>query len=739
MRVALAAVVAVTLLAAGGVIAWSLRSPATVGRVTAASGGTVTTDEGVSVRFGPGALTADAEVRIVPRPSIEAPDGLGWIAEPVDISLRGAALRTSATVTLPLREEPADGLLTVVSRDGNRVWSSQGGTLDRAARTISTTVGQLSILSAGRAVVTTPDVTGGAGAYEAPDPDCGTTRSQRWTARAEGEAVKTCVAAGATDRPALMRVVSNRTSGQFAELGHYPPITLSQPNRASVADTVWRKLGEADRDHTFLPAKGELDISLPGNLSAVDFVTRTGPDVAVAEYIVQAMSSAFVPAEVTVKAVQCALALPLDALDGRVAACVSDAFAATPLLAEGVADNQARADRADVRGAVIAAMHGLPGVAASLPTASDGWRVIAERSPVIPGKALNEPGGSIPAAVVTTQERLYAAATRDSLTDALPPSGLVFANTSLTGPRVSDAVAALVTTPPLRWPCDETSRDGYVYGLADPNLLTYPARLTDLGLPPEDVGIVRQTAGRGKNYRLCIALDGTWTSLVAATPPGDFPQAEAAKLGALGSGACRATATNPFVPPDSTCRTVVRADLDGDSRTDTLLLFERAGRWTARSVLAAGRTSDVELPFASDDVDRPFDGPVVLDSIDLDGEPGEEIALRGGAGLWLLSLTSDGLVLIDHRFETAATPTRTAGLGCADLNRDGRPELVSGSATLNRDPRTGAIVGADTVETRWTWTGKTLVQAETIRRQLTGPQAAAAAAPPYREITCTWK
>ncbi|MBL7259174.1 hypothetical protein [Paractinoplanes lichenicola] len=731
MRVALAAVVAVVLLAAGGVIAWSLRSPATIARISAAAGGTITTDEGVSVRFGPGAVSVDTQVRIVPRPSVEPPDGLTWLAEPVAVSLDEGTLRTAATVTLPLRAKAKDGgLVTVVSRDGNRVWSSEGGVVDLDAGTITTTVGHLTIVSAGRAVVAAPDRAGaGAGAYGAPDPDCGTTRSDRWTAHVEGGAVKTCVAAGAADRSALLRVVSDSASGRFAELGGYPQLAVVQPNRASAADTVWRKLAETDRDYTFLPGRGMLDVSLPGNYNSIDFVARTGPDVAVAEYLVDVMSSAFVPAEVTVQAVRCALALPPDGLDGRLASCVIDAFDAVRILPEGVSENQARADRADVRGSVIAAMQGLTGAVASRPAVDDQWRVIARRGPVIPRKALNEPGGSLPAAVVTTQERLYAAAARDSLTDALPPSGLTFANTGLTGPRVTGAVAALVTTPPLRWPCDETSRDGYVYGLADPGLATYPARLADLGLPAEDVGIVRQTAGQGQDFRLCIALDGTWTSLVAGLPPGEFPAAEASKL--AGPVTCSSSApANAFVPPDATCRSVARADLDGDGRTDTLLLFHRGDRWTARAVLAAGRTSDVLLPFGR---------PAVLETIDLDGEPGEEVALQTGSTVHLLSLTSDGLVLIDQRFETASTLARTAGLGCSDINRDGRPELVSGSADYTRDPATGAIMTAATAETRWTWHGKTLHQAETIRRHLTGPQASAAAAPPHRDITCTWR
>ncbi|GAB2575277.1 hypothetical protein Aab01nite_14590 [Paractinoplanes abujensis] len=732
MRVALAALAAVVLLAAGGVIVWSLRSPATIARITAAAGGTVMTGDGVSVRFAPGAVTADTEVRIVPRPSIEAPDGLTWLAEPVAITLGAGTLRTSATITLPLRAEAEDGgLVTVVSRDGHRVWSSEGGIVDRTAGTITTTVGHLSIFSAGRAVVSAPDPTGeGGGAYEAPEPDCGTTPSDRWTAHVEGAAARACVAAGAADRSALMRVANGSASGRFARLGGYPPLAVAQPNRASAAETAWRKLAEADRDYTFLPGHGVLDVSLPGNYDSIDFVARTGPDVTRAEYLVDVMSSAFVPAEVTVTAVRCALALPPDGLDGRLASCVSDAFDAVPVLGEGAPENQARADRADVRGSVIAAIRGLTGVVASRPAEPDEWRVVARRSPVIPRKALNEPGGSIPAAVVSTQERLYAAAQRDTLTDALPPSGLTYAGTGLTGPRVTGAVAALVTTPPLRWPCDETSRDGYVYGLADSGLLTYPARLADLGLPPEDVGIVRQTAAGGTDYRLCIALDGTWTSLVAGIPPGDFPAAEARRLAGLGPVTCGETPANAFVPPDSVCRSIARTDLDGDGRTDTLVVYQRGDRWTARAVLAAGRTSDVLLP---------FDRPELLDSLDLDGEPGEEVALRTGPAVRLLSLTSDGLVLIEQSFATASTLARTAGIGCSDSNGDGRPELVSGSAGFTRDPRTGAIVAAATVETRWTWSGKSLQQGETIRRQLSGPQASSAAAPPYLDVTCAWR
>ncbi len=749
MRVALAAVVAAVLLLVAGVVVWTLRSPATVARITAATGGTITTGDGVSVRFGPGALSEDTEVRIVPRPSIAAPEGLTWLAEPFDVSLGGGSLRTSATLTLPLTRASQGDLTTVVSRDENGVWSSDGGTVDRDAGTITTVVGHLSIKSAAGTSVRPPRLVSGAGPYDAPDPDCGTTRSERWSARADGGAVKTCVAAGAADRAALMRVASNRAYGQFAELGGYPPITYAQPDAAGVAETVWRKLAEADRSHTFLPGRGLLDVGLPGGFRTIDFVTRGGLDVMVAEYVVGLMSAAYVSSDVTLEAVRCVLALPvvtdlahtrspqrLPELGAKVLGCVTGAFADTPVLGEGSPaqdKKDARDDRFAVTATVTTAIRGLPAAVETLlrSEAADttGRRVIADRSPVIPRKALNEPGGEIPAAVVATEQRLYAAAARDSLADALPPSGLIWSNTGLSGPRITDAVAALVTTPPLRWPCDATARDGYVYGLADANLLTYPARLADLGLPAEDVGIVRQTAGLGKDHRLCIALDGSWTSLTHNLPAGEFPASDAAKLPA--SATCDTTAPNAFLPPDSVCRSVARTDLDGDSRTDALLTFRRGDHWTARAVLAAGRVSDLVLPYEGDDA------PVMLDGVDLDGQPGEEIALQTGGVLRLLSFTGDGLVLIAQEFAAESTLAHTAGIGCADVDRDGRPELVEGAADFGRDPATGAIVAASTTETRWTWRGKTLERGETIRRRLTGTQANAVAGPPYRDVTCT--
>jgi hypothetical protein len=646
VRVALAAVVVAVLLAVGGVVVWTLRSPVTAAPITAARGGTITTDEGVSVRFAPGALSADAEVRIVPRPSIASPHGLTWLTEPVGIELGGARLLTSATLTLPLRDPGAGGLVTVVARDQAGVWNGQGGTVDPAAGTITTVVGRLSIVSAGRADVAVPRLAT-AGAYDAPDPECGTIRSGRWTARVEGGAVKTCVAAGATDRPALLRVASNRASGQFAELGAYPPLTIPQPGGPSVAGAVWRGVAEADRNHTFLPGEGILDLALPGRYRTVEFVTRTGLDVTVAQYVVEVMSRAFVPPAVTVGAVRCVLALPASALTSgpRVPACVTGALEGERILppaAAGPDEKLAREDREGTAEAVLAAMRGLPAVVAARgDQGDDAWRVVADRGPVIPRKALNEPGGAIPAAVVATQEKLYAAAMRDALPEALPPAGLAWSNTTLTGRPVTDAVAALVTTPPLRWPCDETARDGYVYGLADPNLLTYPARLTDLGLPPEDVGIVRQTAAGGQDYRLCIALDGTWASLTHDLPAGGFPAAEAARVGAMGPGVCRPELGGAFVPADASCRTAVRTDLDGDRRTDTVLIYQRAGRWTARAVLAAGRVFDLTLPYRRDEQ------PVPAADFDIDGRTGEEVILRTGSRLWLLALEPDGLALTE--------------------------------------------------------------------------------------------
>lgn len=750
MRVALAVVVAAVLVATAGVIAWSLRSPATVAEISAATGGTITTDDGVSVRFAPGALSRDTEVRIAPRPSITAPAGLTWLTEPVDIALGDAELRTSATVTLPLSDAATGDLVTLVARDHQGVWSSQGGVVDRGAGTITATVGSLSITSAGRASVRAPDLLAGSGARDATGPDCGTTRSQRWTARSEDDAVRTCVAAGAADRAALMRVSSNRATGQFAELGGYPPMRVAAPGATSVADTVWRLLAGSDRDHTYLPGGGTLDLALPGSYTTIDFVVRGGLDVAVAEYVVEVMSDAYVPTGVTVKAVRCAIALPLlgeisrtgsprrlPELGGQVQTCVTGAFEDHRILPGGAAEADeelARQQRGAVTRAVLTAVRGLPPVLEALlrgDAVDHGQRlVVADRSPVIPHKALNEPGGAIPAAVIKTQERLYAAARRDDLTGALPPAGLVFTNSSLAGGPVTDAVVALVTTPPLRWPCDETARDGYVYGLADPNLLTYPARLTDMGMAPEDIGIVRQTAGGGKNYRLCIAMDGTWTSLTHDLPPGEFPTAAAAELAR--SGEC-GTATNAFLPPDSVCRSVVRTELDGDGHADTLLLYRRADRWTARAVLAAGRVSDLALPFAGDEQ------PALVADLDLDGEPGEEVALGAGATFRLVSLTPAGLVLVNQEFTANASLPYTSGIGCSDLDGDGRPELVEAGAAFDRDPATGAITAARTTEIRWTWNGKRLERGEKIVRQLDGAPARAAAGPPYRDVTCSWR
>ncbi|WP_250035273.1 hypothetical protein [Paractinoplanes maris] len=733
MRVALAAVVAAVLLAVAGVVVWSLRSPATVALITAAGGGTISTAGGVSVRFGPGALSKDTKVRVVPRPSIAAPDGLTWLTEPVDITLGGAGLLTSAAVTLPLRDTTAGDLLTIVSRAGDGAWSSQGGVVDRAAGTITTVVGHLSIVSAGRAVVTAPDLSAGAGADDAPEPDCGTTRSHRWTAWAPGSAVKTCVAAGAADRPALLRMAGDRAAGQFAELGAYPPMAVAQPGRTSAADRVWTELARADRNHTYVPSRGSLDLALPGSYRTISFVTHTGPDVIVAEYIVDVMSSAFVPAPVTVQAVRCALTR-LE--PGHVTRCVDDALAAERVLPETAAasdEKLAGQQRDEIGRTVLLAMRGLGEVIAGGGPSSRTTEVVARRSPVIPRKALNETGVAIPAAVVTTQERLHAAATRDALTDALPPPGLVWTNTGLTGPRVTDAVAALVSTPPLRWPCDETARDGYVYGMADPGLLTYPARLADLGMPPEDVGIVRQTAGSGRDYRLCIALDGTWTSLSYNLPAGGFPAGEAARLGAIAPGVCRPSLSGFFVPADAGCRSSVRTDLDGDGRTDTLLLYERSGAWTARAILTAGRVADLTLPYGRDQ------RPEAVETLDLDGVAGEEVALAAGPRLRLLSWDRDGLVLLGPEFATASTLGRTAGVGCSDLNRDGRPELLEAGATFERDPATGAIVAARTTETRWNFAGKSLTRGETVVRLLSGVQAGTAAAPPYRDVTCSWR
>ena len=219
MRVALAAVVAAVLLATAGAIAWSLRSPATVAEISAATGGTITTKSGVSVRFGPGALSRDTDVRIAPRPSIAAPSGLTWLSEPVDIALGDARLRTSANVTLPLRDDSAGELVTLVTRDADGVWSGVGGVVDRAARTVTATVETLSVISAGRTAVKGPDLAAGAGGHDATGPDCGTTRSDRWTVRSEGDVVRTCVAAGAADRASRVVVAARHATRRTPATG----------------------------------------------------------------------------------------------------------------------------------------------------------------------------------------------------------------------------------------------------------------------------------------------------------------------------------------------------------------------------------------------------------------------------------------------------------------------------------------------------------------------------------------
>jgi len=787
----LVAAVVVVLLVGAFAVRQVVRSDDTV-RVKASAGGTVRGDDGVTVRFAPGALSADADVRMK-AVDVAPPEGMEWDGEPVDITLTGGSLRTAAAVTFPARGDDT----LIVSRQGNGPWVNEGGVAD--GKTITTVVSHFSVWGRAKAraqlaykILKVPAQLGAAvvsayrdASYRAPDPTCAPA-SQTWRGSVKGGNVKVCVTAGGDGHRPRLKVVNNRLYGQFLQLRGYPPMRVTQPDNGKLVDNVWRMLGDANRDYTYLPGKGTIELELPAGYRLIDFLARPGLEVVIAQFVVDVLSVAMLPVDLLVAAVQCVLAAPVTEevartldlkrvpeLGSALFNCVTtatDAWTGLREGADGAQKDEAKKARAKEVDAITTAIKDAPTLVQTILRSPiqqvKSQHVIAERTPIASAKALNEEGGNLPAAVVATQKRLYDAANaygsnRFGIVDALPKAGLQFGNAAdpgqkpsvtlgsepdpIAGPKAASALADLTSTPPMHWRCPETGRDSYVYGLADPELNTYPGRVAALGFAPEEEGAVVDSARAARPYRICIDADGTWTVFSRATPSDAFPEALAAKLPERKTAFwdCPVIAPNPFTPVDAACQGATKMDVDGDGKTDTLLTFRRSEQWTARAVMARGPVADLVLPI--DQEQFPSAQPVVLTHTDFDGVPGEEAVIVVGFGahsqiLVMLTYTKDKLLLVRHNgvddqpemFIEDGNIKYSVGIGCSDHDHNGVPELVEASAFFETLPATGS-------QTRWTWQGKTLNKADSTEITFPESQKAAWRQPPYSGVTCVWR
>jgi hypothetical protein len=794
MRVSLAVVAVLAVLVAGGVAAWRYIGRDDAVHIDAAKGGTARTDDGVSVAFGPGALTADTDVLIKPTKDVPAPAGTTWVTEPVEVTLEGGELQKGATLTMPVGVgDPADAM--IVSRDEAGVWTSEGGVADARAGTVTTVVGHFSLKGVAKKVkdvVEMPLKVGGAlvsafkdTTYEAAPPKCDPA-SQLWTPRTKGDNVKICVLAGTADRPSQLRIVNNRLYGQFLQLRAYPKLKIDQDDKSDLVTNIWRDLAKVNPDYTYLAGKETLDIDLSGGYRGVDFLARPSLEAVIMKVIVDTAKVAMVEAKVAVQAIQCVLATPvfdevvreraykrIPELGKAAGDCVSSAVTGWKIFKDDApADEEAKArkDRSDFLDAWATAMKDLPTVVETIVQGGfiQRWNtqhVIADRAVIVPQKALNEASGTLPAAVAATQKQLADAAAdyksdRYALNDALPHNGLVFGNAkdqdqkpSLTlgqepdeiaGPKAAAALALLTSTPPLRWGCPETGRDAYVYGLADPELNTYPGRVTALGYGPEETTVIQESARAARPYRLCIDPDGTW-SVFSRNMPQTWPAVDALRIEERKSTytECGKVLVSAFVPPDAICPTSIRADVDGDGKKDALIVYQRPRHgWTARVVLAAGPAWDKALPVVES---YPEVNAVVIGHTDMDGVPGEEAAISVGIGahseeLVLVSYTKKGLVFVRRsggeegadRFTLDESVTYSVGISCADADHDGKPELVEGGVFFQETPYSGGT-------TSYVWRDKTLVKQSSTDRTFTDADRPTYSKPPYRQFACSWR
>src|SRR5439155_4095118 len=89
-------------------------------------------------------------------------------------------------------------------------------------------------------------------------------------------------------------------------------------------------------------------------------------------------------------------------------------------------------------------------------------------------------------------------------------------------------------------------------------------------------------------------------------------------------GRCPVAAPSPYLPKHAGCLTVRRADVDGDGRTDLVLLYarlDRRNRFTLKVVRARGETATARVP-------RTDLNTTILRARNLDGRAGFELLVH---------------------------------------------------------------------------------------------------------------
>jgi len=786
-RTGLATVLSVVLLAAAAVVGGCTRVG---GLVSAAEGGTVRAD-GAVVRFGPRAVSRDTSVR-VRSVRAEPPPGTRWLSKPVDITLADAELTGSAHVTLELTDAPsADDLTFVVTREHDGTWTSEGGVLDAGAKHMTTTVGHFSLKGIVAKVVPYKQVADVVRAtkkafddvrFEAKPPTC-EPASQLWTARASGgSAVKVCARAGDTVNPSTLRVANNRVYPQFLRLRGYDVRPTGRRASPDLVENVWRALGEANPDYTFLPGKGDLDLTLPGDYASIDFVAVPGLEPVIMKLVADVLAVVYLPVGFVVSVMQCVLGEPvvkevhgvgdldlkrLKAIGSALGGCVSATAAAYTFAkpSEPTAEGEDRKYRAKVVESVVKALSNLPVAGESVllgaVQGTSRQHVVAERTPLRPDRAINE-DHQMPDAVIDTQTRLYEAASRypdsrQTLTSLVPGAGLMFGNAAdsgqpdpLAGPLAADALLALVVTPPIHTGCDEIGRSGYVYGLVDTALESYPQQIRGLGWTDEAIGLIRSAGRLAAGYRVCILADGTWASFSRDWSSATFPDKELARLTDVAPTTdCGEPPVNPYVPFFSTCLTVTRLHLDHDDQLDAFQVYQRDSTWYARAILGHGRvTTPIRL-----DGREPLPVFTVHTHVDLDGVAGEEVAVAVSYGghstiVKIISVRADDLTLVStpegpapglggDAFIIDGHSRTGSGIGCADDDHDGKPELVVGAYYTDTAGDGQTFTGVHTWRQTHTWQGKRLVpRGPAVTEDLPAGELDIIKEPPYNGITC---
>ncbi|MCM3883202.1 hypothetical protein [Frankia sp. R82] len=266
---------------------------------------------------------------------------------------------------------------------------------------------------------------------------------------------------------------------------------------------------------------------------------------------------------------------------------------------------------------------------------------------------------------------------------------------------------------------------------------------------------------------LAAACDGSSGSDAAATnstaqasPSGGGRTTSVGSTGSAGAGEaeliheasgtrfdCPPLQRNPRIPADVTCVNVAVSDLDGDSRPDRLLVYERTppgGQRTllARAILATGQESEVPLDSQLEAGDALH--PTILQTVDLNGEPGNEALVAVGYG----ASTADAEVLtvVNSRLSSVQDDTGARfplligasaaggdGYRCVSHQNSTKPSLL-----VNRVEVDGAAGTWNVTKILYDWHGSRLTELRQSTAQHSGqPSEAQLNALSYGALTCT--